>query len=75
MISFDVKELNAYMDAFSEREFLGKGAFGGVYRGIISGRMERNINGQEVAVKLFRNRDERGRAHWQAKLKKLIGLI
>ena len=72
MISFDVKELNAYMDAFSEREFLGKGAFGGVYRGIISGRMERNINGREIAVKLFRSK-EGARTHWQANLKKIIG--
>ena len=67
MILFNVEELNAYMDAFSERKFLGKGAFGTVYRGIISGRMERNINRRQVAVKLFRNKDERARTHWQVK--------
>ena len=75
MILFNVEELNAYMDAFSERKFLGKGAFGSVYRGIISGRADRNINGREVVVKLFHNRDEKGRTHWEVKLKKIIGLI
>ena len=71
MILFNVEELNAYMDAVKERKFLGEGAFSTVYGGIVSGRMERNINGQQVTVKLFHNKDERSRTHWQVKLKKI----
>ncbi|KDP30001.1 hypothetical protein JCGZ_18768 [Jatropha curcas] len=71
IIEFTVEELNAYTDVFSERKFIGRGAFGPVYHGIIYGRNEKNVNGQYVAVKFSRDKAERARTQWQAEVQYL----
>nr|AMM42755.1 LRR-RLK [Vernicia fordii] len=72
IINFTEEELNAYTNGFSGKNFIGRGAFGPVYQGIIKGRKERKVNGQYVAIKSSRNKvDEKARTQWRAEIEYL----
>ncbi|KAF2320575.1 hypothetical protein GH714_028411 [Hevea brasiliensis] len=63
VIEFTAEELKGYI---REGKIVGRGAFGPVYKGIIKGRQERNINGEHVAIKFSRNKCERASTQWRA---------
>ncbi|XP_057990323.1 serine/threonine-protein kinase RIPK-like [Hevea brasiliensis] len=63
VIEFTAEELKGYI---REGKIVGRGAFGPVYKGIIKGRQERNINGEHVAIKFSRNKCESASTQWRA---------
>ncbi|KAJ8764768.1 hypothetical protein K2173_009168 [Erythroxylum novogranatense] len=71
IVTFTLKELFEYTDGFDDKNFLGYGGFGSVYRGIIRGRKERHFNGLQVAVKVSRNVEIKMRTQWEAEIKYL----
>eukprot|EP00257_Ricinus_communis_P028097 XP_025015511.1 serine/threonine-protein kinase RIPK [Ricinus communis] len=72
LIKFTLDELKAYTGSFNNSKFIGRGAFGPVYHGVIQGRQqERNANGQHVAVKCSRNKLEQAMIQGQAEIEYL----
>ncbi|KAK3009278.1 hypothetical protein RJ639_014321 [Escallonia herrerae] len=52
LITFTLGELKIYTEDFNKRNEVGSGGFGHVYKGVIMGRAEGNLNGNEVAIKV-----------------------
>ncbi|KAK3007886.1 hypothetical protein RJ639_013716 [Escallonia herrerae] len=52
VITFSLGELKTYTQNFSERNMVGSGGFSQVYKGLITGRAEGDLNGKEVAIKV-----------------------
>lgn len=73
--AFSFAELKAATQNFSNRNFIGSGGFGPVYKGFVDGKLRPELQEQEVAVKYLDKEGFQGHREWLVRNCYIIYLV